>query len=114
MGMQKGEGDHICSDDKRLVVFLTGMEKPPTFCHLSNGSRKFELGLQLYEGVHILTTVPWPQRLGTTAAWLPWPDTACWATTVSEHTWENRHIHKDSVQEYITATADIWNTVEVT
>lgn len=56
--MQKGEGDHICSDDKRLVVFLTGMEKPPTFCHLSNGSRKFELGLQLYEGVHILTTVP--------------------------------------------------------
>lgn len=58
MGMQKGEGDHICSDDKRLVVFLTGMEKPPTFCHLSNGSRKFELGLQLYEGVHILTTVP--------------------------------------------------------
>lgn len=37
--MQEGEGDHVYFDDKRLVVFLTGMEKPPTFCHLSIGSR---------------------------------------------------------------------------
>lgn len=57
--------------DKRLVVFLMGMEKPPTFCHLSSGSRKFELGLQLNMGGHILTTVPSPQWLGTAAAWLP-------------------------------------------
>lgn len=55
--MQNREGDHLCSDDKRLVVFLTRMEKPPTFCHLSNASRKFEVGLQLYMGSHILTTV---------------------------------------------------------
>lgn len=90
------KGDHVCSDDKRLVVFRTGMEKPPTFCHLSNGCCKFELGQQqqqLHTGVHILTTVPWSQRLGKAAAWLLWPDTACWATTVSEHTWENRHTY---------------------
>lgn len=83
--------EHISSNDKRLVVFRTGMEKPPTFCHLSSGS---ELGLQLYMGAHILTTVPWPHRLGTAAAWLPWPDTACWTTTVSRQTWENRHIQR--------------------
>lgn len=56
--MQNGMDEHISSNDKRLVVFRIGMEKPPTFCHLSSGSRKSELGLQLYMGAHILTTVP--------------------------------------------------------
>lgn len=50
------------TNDKRLVVFLTGMEKPPTFCHLLSGSHKIALGLQqeqqLYTGEHILTSVP--------------------------------------------------------
>lgn len=64
------QGERMYSDDKRLVVFLTGMEKPPTSCHLANVFHISELGLQLCMGVHILTSVPRPHGPGTPAAWL--------------------------------------------
>lgn len=49
-----GKGDYVYFDDKRLVVFLSGMEKPPTFCHLSNASHNCVQ--HLYREV-VLTTV---------------------------------------------------------
>lgn len=76
----------IFSGDKKLAVFHTGTEKPPTFCHLSNDSQETEMRLQQYMAGDILTTVPWPQRPGTPAVWLPWPETACWAMTVRRQT----------------------------
>lgn len=70
-----GRGNYIHFDDKRLVVFLSGMKKPPTFCHLSNASHK--RAQRLCREV-VLTTVPSHQRLGQAAAWRPWPGSAWW------------------------------------
>lgn len=67
------KGNYIHFDDKRLVVFLSGMKKPPTFCHLSNASHK--CAQRLCREV-VLTTVPSHQRLGQAAAWRPWPGSA--------------------------------------
>lgn len=95
----RGKGGYICFDDKRLVVFLSGMEKPPTFCHLSNASHNCVQ--HLYREV-VLTTVPWRQRLGEAAAWLPWPDPAWWNNTASELTYgNNRHMRNVRMLQYI-------------
>lgn len=90
---KKGKGTTFALMTKGWLSFSLEWKKPPTFCHLSNASHKCEQGLQLNIGAHTLTSVPSPQRLGTAAAWLPWPDTACWTTTASEHTWGKTYMY---------------------
>ena len=78
-------------------LFSHGMEKPPTFCHLASDSPELKLGLLLNWGEPTLSPVPWPWGLGTTAAWQPWPLSACrsrliyWPTPFNDQTWRETH-----------------------